>query len=355
MSRAASFLIMLFCSGVAACASGRISDSASNRPQQPLRPRADIPAWVPIALTNVPDPGLRRALTDLLMLVDVDVLWPKFTLADNPAIVVDSRDPQQPLAYCIGHCLPQDESTRGTSRLWLATITDSVLPGKARFEPLAEWGLRGDGKVVALGFQRREQVVTVVVHEQFHLHYQADYVRSFGDDIRGDAASASRLTRADLESSYSASQPVATELRRECSALVDALRAGNADRRRALEALRRFIAVRDARRARPGAPSFVEDFWEREEGVPVNLERRLARRMEFADPSLIGTALRDGCEIIPHAAYFLMLGGLQGAVLDELGDPHAWPWHVYPRDGTSGASLYLLIRELLTESERGDS
>lgn len=286
------------------------------------------------------------------MLVDVDVLWPGFSLAKDPAIVVDSRDSGRSSAYCIGHCEPRSPSG-GSSRLWLATSTHLVSPGKARVEPLEDWGLRGEGKIVALGFQRREQATSVLIHEHFHLHYQPEYAQSFGDKIQGDG-SPSRLNRSDLEGSYSGAEPVSAYLRRECSALVDALRAGSTDRPSALEALRRFIAVRESRRAQPGAPSFMEDFWEREEGVPVNIERRLARQMEFADPSLIGSALRaDGCEIIPGVAYFLVLGGLQGAVLDELGNAAVWPNRVYPRDGTTAVSLYTLIREL-TES-RGDS
>ncbi|MGZ5474221.1 MAG: hypothetical protein ACXW31_16005, partial [Thermoanaerobaculia bacterium] len=239
------------------------------------------------------------------------------------------------------------------SRLWRASLEDPLLPGEAHFAPLADWNLRGNEEVVAIGFLRREHTVTVLLHEHFHLHYQTDYIHSFGDDIRGDGAVRSGRTRADIQTSYSGVEPVTTELRRECAALVDALRTASADRPVAVAALRRFATIRDTRRARPGAPSFEEDFWERHEGVPVNLERRAARRMNFADPSLIATALTDeGCELIPRATYFLMLGGLQGAVLDELAGATVWPHRVYPRDGTPAVSLYLLVRELLTESEK---
>lgn len=349
MNRVASLLLVSLCFSAAACA----SRSGTDHPPQTTRPTPKIQSWTPIDPTDVEEPGLRQALIDLLMLVDIDVLWPGFALEDDPAIVVDAYDTRHATAYCIGHCVPRIESAGGTSRLWRTPITDPLLPGEAHFAPVAEWGLSGDGKAVALGFQRREQTVTVLLHEHFHLHYQTDYIQAFGDDIYGDSRPASGRTRVDLSTAYSISEPVRTELRRECAALVDALRAGNTDRQAAIAALHRFSATRDVRRDRPGAPSFEEDFWERHEGVPVLLERRIAGRANFADPSLIGTALADdGCEVIPDAPYFLMLGGLQGAVLDELSDATVWPHRVYPSDGTLAVSLYFLIRELLPESEK---
>lgn len=287
-------------------------------------------------------------MTDLLLLVDSDFVWPEFTLDDHPAIVVDSRDPQRVTAYCIGHCEPQIDGGGGLSRVWRGPAPDAVASGQFRFASLQEWGLRGDGDVVAAGFDGREQTVTIMIHEDFHLHYQTRYADLFGDAIDGDGESASHATRADLENSYSRS--VAGELRDECSALVEALHAGPNNRQAASAALRRFSTVREARRARPGAPAFEEDFWERQEGIPANLERRVAARMKFADPSVIGAALTSGgCEAIPRAAYFLLLGGLQSAALDELGDPLAWPRLVYPRDGTAASSLYVLVRGLLSE------
>ncbi|HEY0373083.1 MAG TPA: hypothetical protein VGD79_13850 [Thermoanaerobaculia bacterium] len=306
-------------------------------------------------MTDVADEGLRSALRDLLMLVDIDVLWPRYSLARVPAVLLDSRDAQHPLAYCIGDCEPRT-ATAKTPRLWRATLSKPVPPGTAVFGPVSQWHLPGEGEVTAVSFQRREQAVTVLLHEYFHVQYQAEYAQSFGDELRGESRGASTATRADLETSYSTREPVRGELRKECSALADALRAGKRDRATAISALHRFAAARELRRARPDAPVFEEDFWERLEGVPVNLERRAAAHFGFPDPSLIGAAVNgSGCELIPDASYVLMLGGLQGAVLDELGDASAWPNRVYPTDGTPAVALYRLILELSSESERGDT
>lgn len=352
MIRAVPLLIVILFSGATACVSSGHSPIGGEASAAARRPISPDHSWTPIALNDIADPGIRLAVTDLLLLIDSDFLWPDFALDDHPVIVVDSRDAQHAATYCVGHCAPRVQGGGGISRVWRGTGTAAVATGQARFASLDEWGLRGSGEVVAVGFNRREQTVTVTVHEDFHLHYQTEYTLAFGDEIRGDGESASDATRTDLEHSYSRSGEIAAELREECTALVEALHAGVTNRPAALAALRRFSAVRSVRRARPGAPSFEEDFWEHQEGIPANLERRMAMRMKFADPSVIGTALTgNGCDAIPRAAYFLVLGGLQSAVLDELGDPLAWPRRVYPRDGTPALSLYLLVRGLSTESE----
>jgi hypothetical protein len=347
MNRAAFVLFVSLCCGAAACAS-----SGGHPAARPAQVVLEDQLWRPIALADIRDPELRRAVNDLLMFVDMDVLWPGFRLAEDPAIVVDSRDPRYSSAYCVGHCVPLVAGAGGTSRVWRRNTPDVLAPNKASFTSLESWQLAGDGEIVAAGFSTREHTVTILLHEHFHLHYQTAYGQSFGDEIRGDGSLASHFARADLESSYSASQPTTTELRQECGALVDALRAGRGAPSAAVVALRRFSAVRDTRRSRPDSPAFEEDFWERQEGVPVNLERRVAKRLRFADPSVIETALmHDGCDAIPRVSYLLVLGGLQSAVLDELGDARAWPDRVYPRDGTSASSLYVLIRALLNQSE----
>lgn len=346
--KSAAFVSFVFvCCGAIACASNG-SRPATRTARIPLQDRL----WRPIGLADIRDPELRRVVSDLLMFVDMDVLWPAFRLADDPAIVVDSRDSRDSTAYCIGHCVPLIAGAGGASRVWRRNTPDALAPNKASFTSLSSWQLAGDGEIVAVGFSSREQTVTIVLHEHFHLHYQTAYGQSFGDEIRGDGSLASHFARADLETSYSAAQPTTTELRQECYALVDALRAGRRDANAAFVALRRFSTTRDARRSRPDSPAFEEDFWERQEGVPVNLERRVARRLRFADPSVIETALiHDGCDAIPRVSYLLILGGLQSAVLDELGDPRGWPERVYPRDGTPASSLYVLIRALLNTSE----
>jgi hypothetical protein len=117
-------------------------------------------------------------------------------------------------------------------------------------------------------------------------------------------------------------------------------------------ALRRFVAVRESRRARPDAPSGEEDFWERQEGVPTNLERRAAAWLKFADRSAIAAAVTGrGCETITSGSYFLVLGGLEAAVLDTFDDPRVWPHRVYPLNGTPASSLYILVRALSRPSE----
>jgi hypothetical protein len=162
----------------------------------------------------------------------------------------------------------------------------------------------------------------------------------------------SPATRAWLQNDYSRSNPTAHELREECAALAGALHAGTNDRGKAMAALRRFVAVRDARRARPGTPASEEDFWERQEGVPTNLERRASARMKFADQSAIAAALTEsGCEAVTNGSYFLVIGGLEAAVLDAFTNPQMWPRLVYPRDGTRASSLFALVRALSRQPE----
>lgn len=331
MPRAASLLTAVLFSGAMACVS-------SDPPVVQSTPER----WTPITLNEIADNALRQTATDLLSLVDSDQLWPAFMLR-SPAVIV-----QGPTAYCIGRCVPIIRGGSGTSLVWRGAAAVSMVPGQFQFSTSREWGLSGDGEIVVVAFDRRDQTVTVTAHETFHLHYQTEYAHSFGDEMRGDGRSASDATRQKLEEHYSRS--VAVELRAECEALADTLRAH--DRQTALAALRRFSAIRAERRARHDAPSFEEDFWERQEGVPANLERRIARRRKFADPSVIETALSSsGCAAIPRASYLLLLGGLQSAVLDAIGDPLVWPQRVYPRDGTPASSLYLLIRELSNDSK----
>ncbi|MEA2464801.1 MAG: hypothetical protein QOJ98_2548, partial [Acidobacteriota bacterium] len=234
---------------------------------------------------------------------------------------------------------------------WRSTPPTIIAPGQFRFVSLTQWGLRGTGDAVAVGFESRERSVVTAVHEDFHLHYESRYALSFGDDIGTGGGAKSRTTRQDLEGIYSRAQPTARELREECAALVAALQAGTNDQQSAFAALRRFATVRDARRARPGAPLFEEDFWERQEGIPTNLERRAAMHLKFPDRSVIAGALTfRGCDATVDGAYFLVLGGLQAAVLDTFGNPLMWPHQVYPHDGTPASSLYILVRALFSRS-----
>jgi hypothetical protein len=338
-----AILIFFMVSGTAACANSRISDAPPVRPAQ---------AWRPISVADVSNPDIRQTVTDLLRLVDSDFLWPDLTLSDHGVIIVDTRDPQRPAAYCVGICEPAEIVGGGTSRLWHSTPPETIPPGQFRFVSLSNWGLRGTGDVVAIGFESRERSVVTALHEDFHLHYESRYALSFGDEIGNDPGLPSRATRGNLESTYSRSEPTRGELREECVALVAALQAGPLDRQTAFAALRRFTAIRDSRRGRPNAPSFEEDFWERQEGIPTNLERRAAAHMKFADRSAIGAAQAShGCDGIANGSYFLLLGGLEAAVLDTFSDPLVWPRLVYPHDGTPASSLYLLVRALLSPSE----
>jgi hypothetical protein len=340
----AVLLPLLFC-GTAACATTRVAVTAAPNP-----PQDQVVPWTAIGVSDIANENLRQAVLDLLRLVDSDSLWPDFTLSDHGVILVDSRNDAAPAAYCVGHCTPVI-ARGGSSRVWRATPPVVIAPGQFRYVSLRSWGL-GNGDAVAVGFDNRERSVVTILHEDFHLHYESQYAVAFGDEIdatsRGPSSdSPSSTTREHLEDSYSRTEPVTQELREECSALSAALLAGVSDREAAFSALHRFTAIRDARRARPGAPSFEEDFWERQEGIPTNLERRAAAQMKFADRSVIATALTpSGCDSIPNSAYFLLLGGLEAAVLDTFGDPLAWPRLAYPNDGTRASSLYSLVHAL---------
>lgn len=345
MKRSALFLLLI--SGTAACGTSRVPYLPP--PESPAKP---VPAWSLIAVTDISDRGVRQAVTDLLRLVDSDFLWPELTLGDHGVIIIDTNNPQQPLAYCVGICEPEVTTSGGTSRLWRSTPPEVIGPGNFRFVSRKEWGLPGPGDVVAVGFESRESSVATAVHEDFHLNYESRYALAFGDEIGIDRGGQTPATRANLASTYSQSAPARAELHEECAALVAALQAGSADRPAAFAALRRFSSIRDSRRARPGAPSFEEDFWERQEGIPTNLERRAAVHMQFRDPSVIGATLTPrGCDMTMTGGYFLVLGALQAAILDTFSDPAAWPALVYPRDKTPASSLYLLVQALFSQFE----
>lgn len=341
MNRAAIVLVVFLGCGAVACVSG------SGRPPG----RADE-IWTAIGLREICDPALRQTAAELLRFVDTDSLWPGFALDAESVIIVDTKPLQLSFAYCIGRCKPNLPSTGGSSRVYRRDSPRTLAANEANVTSAESWGLRGDGDVLILGFASREQTVTIALHELFHLCYQTGYSHSFGDEVGPAGTPASTLSRRDLETTYSGSEPVTTELRQECRALVDALRAG--DRNGMHRALQRFVSVRDERRSRPNAPALEEDFWERQEGVPVNLERRAAKRLRFTDPSLIETALSDnnGCDVIPEVSYLLVLGGLQSAVLDAFDDPRSWPHRVYPRDGHAASSLYVLVRKLSLQQGR---
>lgn len=340
MNRSAIVLFVLVGCGAVACAGGR------SRPAG-----RDGQTWSAIGLGEIHDPALRQTARELGRFVDTDVLWPHFALGDDPVIVVDAGAPQNSSAYCIGRCLPNLAGTGRSPRVWRRDAPRTLAANEANVAPLASWGLPGNGDVLAIGYSSREQTVTIALHELFHLHYQTEYSQSFGDDVGAAGRPASSFSRRGLETTYSSSEPVTTEVRQECRALVDALYAGNRNGMQA--ALRRFVSVRDERRSRPNAPALEEDFWERQEGVPVNLEHRTAKRLHFTDPSLIETALSEnGCDVIPDVSYLLVLGGLQSAVLDAFDDPRSWPHRVYPRDGTAASSLYVLVRNLSIQQGR---
>jgi hypothetical protein len=340
MNRAAFVVFVVLGCSAGACASGRS--------HPPVRAEQ---TWNAIGLGQIHDPALRQTVSDLLRFVDGDVLWPQFALGDDPIIIVDGRAPRDSIAYCIGLCVPKGPSGGGSSRVWLRESLRMLAANEANIAAPPSWGLAGDAEVLAVGFSSRELTVTIALHESFHLHYQTEYSQSFGDEVGGADSPWSSLSRRGLETTYSSSEPVVTELRSECRALVDALHAVDRDDGRA--SLRRFVAVRDERRSRPNAPVLEEDYWERQEGVPVNLERRTAKRLHFKDPSLIETALSEnGCDVIPEISYLLVLGGLESAVLDAFDAPRAWPFRVYPRDGSAASSLYALVQNLSIQQGR---
>ena len=341
MKLALSMLLLAACT--AACGTSGPADPPAARPLADSRQ-----SWTAISLNAVAGEDVRRTIADLLGLVDGNALWPEFNWSDHGVILVVDDRREGSIAYCVGTCDPEI-ALRGTSRVWSAAAPVWIAPGEFRFTPLSAWSQRGSGEIVAIGFDSREHSIVTAVHEDFHLHYQERYAIAFGEII-GAGGEMSPATRSSLEKGYSRSDSTAGQLRDECFALVDVLHAGAGDRPAAMAALRRFVTIREARRARPAMPSGEEDYWERQEGVPTNLERRAATRMKFADQSAIATALTGrGCETITSGSYFLVLGGLQAAVLDAFADEHVWPNRVYPRDGTRASSLFALVRAVSLE------
>lgn len=342
-----SVLILFLITGTAACGS-----SGRPEPPRPAPFQQSQHGWTPIAIRDVPEPQVRAAITDLLRVVDSDFLWPRFTFEDHGVLLVIAGPSQPAIAYCVGICAPQSVDGAGTSRLWRTAAPITIEPDGYRFMPSASWNLRSDEDIVAVGFASREGAVVTALHEDFHLHYQSRQAVAYGDAIGPNTGAMSTATRSSLENTYSRAEPVLSELREECVALAGALRAGTADPSSARNALRRFVAVREIRRARPEAPSAEEDFWERQEGIPTNIERRAAAQFHFADPSAIAAAMApQGCTDVANGSYFLVLGGLQAAVLDTFDDPSTWPHRVYPSNGAPASSLYVLIRTLYDQPE----
>jgi len=336
-------MILLF-TGTAACGTSGLTEPAIPKPP------ANLSSWTAVSLDDVARQDIRQAIIDLLSLIDVDWLWPEFHWSDHGIILVAGDGREGAVAYCVGICAPEI-AARGTSRVWRTPSPYTIAPGEFHFMSLRAWQLRGSGEIVAVGFKSREQSVVTAIHEDFHLHYQSHYAVAFGDAI-GSGGEMSPATRASLEKDYSQAESTARELREECTALADALHAGTSERGSAIASLRRFVAVRESRRARPLAPSTEEDFWERQEGVPTNLERRAAARMKFADRSAVAAALTEnGCENVTNGSYLLVIGGLQAAVLDTFSNPQTWPRFVYPRDGTRAESLFDLVRALSRQSD----
>jgi hypothetical protein len=336
MQRTVALAALLLFSGAAACVSTGRTTPLNTPPG----------AWRPVTLSEISDPHNKNIITDLLSVSEWDMLWPHFIIGDYASVLVDS---QTGIAYCVGTCVPDIEAGLGTSRVWQRDTGPRVAPGQFQFGAARDWGLRGGNEVIAIGLADRTRTLTVLVHESFHLQYETRYALNWSDDV-GDVTAPSGATRQDLERHYSVTPEVASQLRAECEALVTALASQN--RTSAFAALRRFTEMRDARRAASGAPSFEEDFWERQEGIPANLERRTAQRLGFRDPSVIDSALiGGGCDAIPEASYVLLLGGLQSAILDRFASTAAWPLRVYPTDGSRAASLYQLIRALLESTE----
>lgn len=342
MVRTFALFFLVLCG---ACASMAPQSINAGFPATQTPATQTAPQWTPIALSDVTAPDVRQTLADLLRLVDVDALWPGFAIDGPPLVIVDGGS--RNFAYCVGHCEPSNRTAGGTSRLWCATTSQSITPGEYRFVSMREWGLGEEGQLVATAFSNREQTVATALHEYFHLRYQSAYSTAHGDEIEASAPP-SGARRDDLTNHYA--YEVTNELREECVALTAALH-GPAEAR--MIALEHFVAIRDRRRARHGTPALEEDFWERQEGVPTNLERRAAAYLGFNDPSVIRVLNDDRtCSVIPKTSYFLILGALEGAVLDTIGDSQ-WPHRVYPTDGSKAVSLYTIIRALVINgSER---
>lgn len=303
-------------------------------------------AWSPIRTTDVTDATTRRVLYDLLRVTAQDVLWPRFTLDDH-AILLVSED----RTYCVGRCVPLDGIDRGASRLWARAADPSTeKPDTYRFASPDAWALQGTGQLVTVAVGTYEQTMATALHEDFHVQYQTEYSLQHGDGPAEDPPSGA--TRRELEESYSRAPAITNALREECTALVDALNTSN--RRRAMASIVHFVAVRERRRSLAGTPSFEEDFWERLEGIPTNIERRAASTLGFDDPSVIAWAIeRNGCAAIPEASYVLLLGALQAAILDRFIGPEVWPYRTHPVDGSDARTLYSLVRELVQSTKRG--
>jgi hypothetical protein len=265
-------------------------------------------------------------------------------------ILVDARKALAVTAYCIGDCQPAVNNGPGTSRVWWQPTTRIVTPESVLVASSAAWSLSGDQEVTAIGYSNRERTVTTASHERFHAEFQWRYFLTFPDALSSGGGSQTGSSRERLETVYSASRDTRQELVSECSALVAALRSAG-DRNAALTEVQHFVTIRERRRASAAAPVADEDFWERHEGVPTNIERRAATHRRFRDPSIVGAAvLHNGCDSIPKVSYFLLLGALEAAVLDAIGDAN-WPQRVYPTDGSHASSLFSLVRSLATEKE----
>lgn len=345
MSRAAAVLLLL----LLPCASGCTSVARAPSPD-PAQDDHRNSAWTPISLGEVPDPALRQTLQDLLAIAGNDILWPGFARDDRPLIIVDTRD-AHPVAYCLGACEPMMIDGAGSARVWRQITRKHVSARAIHVAPRHEWSLNGDEPIMAMTFIGHRATVTIAVHELFHTHYQSWYAMTFGEDTIDGTSGPYRVTRDGLENDYGRTPSVVSALHRECAALAAALRHSPVSPTNAIASLREFVSIRAARRTDARAPAAEEDYWERQEGVAVNLERRTARHFGFDDPSLVGSAVHgNGCSMLPDVSYLLVLGGLQAAVLDTFGPPD-WPDRVYPTDRTHATSLYRLVAALTSESE----
>jgi hypothetical protein len=316
---------------VGGCATGRAVSGDSLTPK-PQMDRAT--PWEPIAPSEVGRDDFARTLDGILRVTGPNTLWPGFTLDDHGVILVDNRHPQTPEVVCIGSCVPGKRS-----RLWKMRGAARA-PRALTFASGHDWGLPQQTDVVVALFESSDISVSVVLHEDFHLTFQRLYGDKHPHALDPPNGVTSAFTREKLEHSYVANPLTLQDLRAECTALTSAFRAVDGETARA--ELRRFVTLRDARRAAPHAPLFEEDYWERLEGVPTNVERRIAERLHFRDTSVIQSALDSGCDTVGPVAYFIVLGGLQAALLDRY-EP-SWPSAVYPEHGLA-ASLFELLRK----------
>ena len=222
--------------------------------------------------------------------------------------------------------------------------------GIFRFVSLAEWGLPGSGDVVAVGFENRESSVATAVHEDFHLHYESRYALAFGDEIGIARGGQTPATRANLVSTHQSAR-----LEQNCTRSVPRSSQPFSRCRRSPGGIRcpAPLHLHSGCQARaPRRPIIRRGLLGTAGRHPHGLDRRAAARMQFRDPSVIGAALTPhGCDMTMTGGYFLVLGGLQAAVLDTFSDPAAWPALVYPRDKTAASSLYLLVQTLFSQFE----